>query len=153
MADGWDFHTIAFPDQKDHPRLQMTDRVTAFGRLDSGVFSSLASGVSGHTAAAGSALASLTQERDKALQNFRLEANVLKQKIQNAQNQIRSLRKQIRDLQAVVPPDTDAIADLNRQLREAVSELSRRTSELSKLNSGGVHLSSQLPGTAESGEF
>jgi len=132
LTDPWDYRVLEFPDKARHPPLQLDRRQLVFGRLDTGAFRQLISGLSLGAGTATQQLQQATQQQQQARRRMQQGSQAVLQQLQNEQRRLSSLQQQLNTAQAAVPPDSALIGDLRRRLNtaQAKAEQLRRQQQL-----------------------
>jgi hypothetical protein len=152
MTDCWDYKTVPFEDQENHPRLNLAERTLVFGSVDRGAFGILPSAASGFGGQAGSLQQSLVQGRNQAMSRINQAKVKVTRAISATKKKLKNLNAELEQHMNITPPDQVVIADLKKKVADASKEIAKLNHELSNLNDSVAHLASFLSDSAEAGE-
>ena len=152
MTDTWDYETIPFEEQNNHPRLSLAERTLAFGSIDRGVFGGLASATSGFDRRAGSLQQSLDQSRNQAMSRINQAKAKVTRAISTMERQLKNLNAELEQQMNIIPPDEAAIADLKKKVNAVLKELAKLNEQLSNLDAAVTHLAKSPGDSTDAGE-
>lgn len=152
MTDTWDYETIPFEEQNNHPRLSLAERTLVFGSIDRGVFGGLASATSGFVGEAGSLQQSLSQGRNQAMSRINQAKSKVSREISATERKLKNLNAELNQKMNIVPPDEVVISQLKSKISAASKELAKLNKELSNLNKSVAHLANAIGDLTEAGE-
>ncbi len=152
LTDPWDYRTIPFEEQQQHPRLQADKRISVFGTVNRGAFASLASVTAGFSAEASVIQQNVRQSRARASRRVSRAKETVAQKISETEMSLDRLNDDLRNELRLVPPNEQEIAELRSRIDKATQVISTLKQQLSKLDEAEKHLREQLDSSPDLGE-